>query len=262
MPAYRTPDRVQLNYREAGEGGPAIILIHGWASRLDHWQPVAGPLSRHYRVLRLDLRGHGRSAAPPDGYSMRQFADDTAALARSRRIRNAVVVGHSMGSTVALELARRHPRLVSGVVMVDGALDQYATARDVERTDLWRALADPPYDEAMIAFYANFFPDPRDAALAERVITEAARTPEHAALASWRATLTANVPAIARQVRQPVLYVDGGHSLRPAAAVHEILPRAAYAQAALCGHFVQLEAPDQLVAMIRRFVERLQPDRR
>lgn len=257
MPTYRTPDRVQLNYREAGDGRPALILIHGWGSRLDHWQAVATPLSRQYRVLRPDLRGHGRSEAPADGYSMRQFADDTATLARSRRIRNAVVVGHSMGSTVALEMARRHPRLVSGVVMVDGSLERYTTARDLEGSELWRALAERPYDEAMIAFYANFFPDPRDAALAERVITEAAQTPEHAALASWRATLIADVPAIAKQVRQPVLYVDGGHSLRPATAVRAILPRAAYAQAALCGHFVQLEAPDQLVAMIRRFVERL-----
>ena len=97
MPTYRTPDRVQLNYREAGDGRPALILIHGWASRLDHWQPIVGPLAKQYRVLRLDLRGHGRSEAPPDGYSMRQFADDTAALARSRRVRNAIVVGHSMG---------------------------------------------------------------------------------------------------------------------------------------------------------------------
>ncbi len=257
MPTYRTPDRVQLNYREAGEGRPALILIHGWASRLDHWQAVATPLARQHRVLRLDLRGHGQSDAPSDGYSMRQFADDTAALARSRRVRDAVVVGHSMGSTVALELARRHPRLVRGVVMVDGALDQYATAREVAGTELWRAVAEPPYEAAMAAFYARFFPDPRDAALAERVVGEAVRTPEHAALASWRASLTANVPAIAKQVRQPVLYVDGGHNLRPAATVHAILPRAAYAQAALCGHFVQLEAPEQLTAMIRRFVERL-----
>lgn len=257
MPVYRTPDRVQLNYSEAGDGRPALILIHGWASRLDHWQPAVAPLARHHRVLRLDLRGHGRSEAPTDAYSMRQFADDTAALARSRRIREAVIVGHSMGSTVALELARRHPRLVAGVVMVDGALDQYTTARDVDRSDLWRAMSEPPYEQAIVETYAQFFPDPRDATLAERVVADAAKTPEHAALASWRASLTANIPAIAKQVRQPVLYVCGGHGLRPAAAVHEVLPHAAYAQAALTGHFVQLEAPDQLAAMIRRFAERL-----
>ena len=141
--------------------------------------------------------------------------------------------------------------------MVDGAVDQYATARDIDRSALWRAIAEPPYEEAIVEFYASFFPDPRDAALAERVVADAAKTPEHAALASWRASLTSNIPAIAKQVRQPVLYVDGDHDLRPAAAVHEILPRASYAQAALTGHFVQLEVPDQLTAMIRRFVERL-----
>ncbi len=257
MPTYRTPDRVQLNYKVAGNGRPTIILIHGWASRLDHWNPVASSLARHHRVLRMDLRGHGRSDAPPDGYSMRQLADDVGALARSQRISNAVIVGHSMGSTVALELARRHPRIASSLILVDGALDHYTTARDVERTDLWRGLTNAPYDEAIIEFYSQFFPDPRDADLATRVVRDAARTPENAALASWRGTLTANIPAIAKQVRQPTLYVGGGHGLRSQADVRAILPHAAFAQAANCGHFIQLEAPDQLTAMIRRFVDRL-----
>jgi pimeloyl-ACP methyl ester carboxylesterase len=257
MPSYRTPDRVQLNYKIAGDARPAIILIHGLASRLDHWNPVASALARHHRVLRMDLRGHGRSQAPEDGYSIRQFADDVAALARSQRIRNAVVVGHSMGSTVALELARRHPRVVASLVLVDGALDQYATARDVERTELWRMLADTPYDEAMPALYRQFFPDARDADIATRVVRDAARTPEHAAIASWRATLTANVPAIAKQVRQPTLYVNASNNDRTATDVSTVLPRAQFAQVAGAGHFVQLEAPDQLTAMLRRFVDRL-----
>lgn len=257
MPTYRTPDRVQLNYRESGEGQPTLILIHGWACRLDDWQSVASALSRHYKVLRLDLRGHGKSDAPADGYSMRQLADDTAALARSRRIRSAVVVGHSMGSTVGLEMARRHPRLVSGLIMVDGGIEQHSTVRDLKQNALWRSMTEEPFDVAFPEFYANFFPDPREAALAERVIAEAAQTPEHVVLASLRALLTTNIPAIAKQVRQPVLYVDGGHNLRPAEAVHRILPRASYAQAALSGHFIHLEVPDQLTAMIRRFVERL-----
>ena len=257
MPTYRTPDRVQLNYKIAGDARPAIILIHGWASRLDHWNPVASALARHHRVLRMDLRGHGRSEAPPDGYSMRQFADDVAALARSQRIRDAIVVGHSMGSTVALELARRHPRIARALVLVDGALDQYSTARDVECSELWRMLTDTPYDEAVIEAYSQFFPDPRDADLATRVVRDAARTPEHAAIASWRASLTANIPAVANQVRQPVLYVNASNNDRTAADVRAILPRAEFAQVVGSGHFIQLEARDQLAAMIRRFVDRL-----
>ena len=257
MPTYRTPDRVQINYKIAGDRRPTIILIHGWASRLDHWNPVASALARQHRVLRMDLRGHGGSDAPDDGYSMRQFADDVGALARAQRITNAVVVGHSMGSTVALELALRHPRIVGSLVLVDGALDQYASARDVERSELWKMMTDVPYEEAIIESYSQFFPDPRDADLAARIVRDAARTPEHAALASWRATLTANIPAIAQQVKQPTLYVSGGHGLRSQADVRAILPHAAFAQAAACGHFVQVEAPDQLTAMIRRFVDRL-----
>ena len=56
--SYRTPDRVQLNYKVAGEGRPTLILIHGWASRLDHWQPVASALARYHRVLRIESEVH------------------------------------------------------------------------------------------------------------------------------------------------------------------------------------------------------------
>jgi len=141
--------------------------------------------------------------------------------------------------------------------MVDGRLHRYAAPRDVEESRAWREMVDAPYEAAMVETYSRFFPDPRDAALAERVVGDASKTAEHAAMASLRATLTADVPAIAAQVRQPVLYVGGGHSPRSAADVRAILPQAAFAQAAMCGHFVQLEAPDQLVAMVRRFVDRL-----
>ena len=236
-PSHADPDpRMGVAPRSPAAGGRAV----GEAL------PRVAPRSAWTRTFR----------APADGYSMRQFADDVAALARSRRIRNAVVVGHSMGSTVALEMARRHPRIVTGVVMVDGALEQYATARDVEQTSAWQSLTDRPYAEAITEFYSGFFPDPRDAALASRVVADAAKTPEHAALASFRATLTANIPAIAKQVTQPLLYVGSGGARRLTAA-RDTLPRAALAQAALSGHFVQLEVPAQLVAMIRRFGDRL-----
>lgn len=260
MPYARAADGTRLHYESAGRGGrgaPALILVHGYAGNATQWQPVRRLLARTHRVVRFDLRGHGRSEAPPGGYTIRQFADDLASVARSSRVRRAVVVGHSLGSAVALAAASRHPRLVAGVVLVDGAMDQWATAATVERHQLYRTVAEQPHPDGLAQLFAMFYTDPADAALSARLIEEATRTDATAALQTWRASLTADIPALAGRVRQPALYISRSrHPLVTAEQLREVMPDAAYAQASDCGHFVQLDVPDQVAAMVRRFLER------
>jgi len=256
MPYHALPDGTRLFFRLAGAGEPTLILLHGWCSNLGHWQPTARRLRRTHRVLSVDMRGHGRSDAPADGYGAAQLADDIAALARSSRIRGAVIAGHSMGGLLALELARRHPALTRALVLVDSAYDQYATPEALEETRLWKTVVGSPGTEGVARLYRAFFPpgtSPAVRALGRSVVADAARTPRHAALAAWRTTLTADIPAIARDVRHPVLFVNASHNNRTAAGLRAVLPQAEFAQVAGSGHFVPIEVPEQLAPMIQRF---------
>lgn len=260
MPFARASDGTRLHYEASGSGergAPALILVHGYAGNETQWQPAARLLARNHRVVRMDLRGHGRSDAPSSGYSMRKFADDLATVARSARVRSAVVCGHSLGSAVALSAASRHADLVRGVVLVDGAIDQMASAASVERHPLFRMVADEPYPDGLAQLFAMFYTDARDAALSARLVEEAMRTDQNAAVQTWRASLTADIPAMAKRVRQPALYISRSRlPLATAAQLHEVMPHAGYAQAHDCGHFVPLEVPDQVASMVRRFLER------
>lgn len=260
MPHHALPDGTRIHYRLAGSGAPPLILIHGWCSNLQHWQPTAQRLRRKHRVLAMDLRGHGKSDAPERGYDAAPLADDVASLARALGTRSAVIVGHSMGGLIALEIARRHPALAKALVLVDSALDQYATPEKLEDSRLWRTVAGPEGTAGVARLYRAFFPPgvrPAVRALGQRVIADAARTPRHVALAAWRTTLTADVPAIARDVDQPVLYVNASHTERTAAGLRAVLPQAEFAQVAGSGHFLPLEVPEQLAPMIERFVSGL-----
>ena len=260
MPYARASDGTRLHYESAGRserGAPTLILVHGYAGNETQWQPAARLLARTHRVVRIDLRGHGRSGVSSNGYSIRQFADDLAAVARSSRISSAVVAGHSLGSTVALAAANRHTRLVRGVVLIDGALDRPVTAATVLRHPLYRMVADQPHPDGLVQLFAMFYPDPRDAQLSARLIDEATRTDELAALQTWRASLSADIPALTARVRQPALYIS--RSRRPlvtAEQLRKVMPDAEYAQAHDCGHFVPLEVPEQVAAMVQRFLAR------
>ncbi|RLT43636.1 MAG: alpha/beta hydrolase [Chloroflexi bacterium] len=263
MPYHRTADGTRFYYEVAGRAGgrcPTFILVHGLCSNLDHWGEVRERLAEHGRVLAVDLRGHGRSDAPSSGYTINGFAADLGALVEAHGgSRPAILFGHSMGSTVAMALAGRSPHLVRAVISVDGSLTHYATATALLADRTYRAFADREHPDGVRALYRNLFPGARDAGLGARIIENAGRTPRHAAIGSLRATLTADVPAMGKHVRQPFLYIAASRgNPRTAAMLQALVPHAEFAQAALSGHFIQLEAPDQVVAMIDRFVSRLE----
>ncbi len=101
---------------------PTAVLHHGLASSQHIWDLMLPALSRTFRVVTFDARGHGRSAKPSSGYGFDHTVADAMAVLRATRARRAILVGHSWGAMVALELAARHPKALSGVVLVDGGL--------------------------------------------------------------------------------------------------------------------------------------------
>ena len=113
--------------RDARPDMRAFVLVHGLASNARLWDGVGDRLAElGHASIAVDQRGHGRSSKPDDGYDFETVADDLAAVIEKALGRPAVVAGQSWGGNVVVELARRHPDLVSGIVCVDGGFIQLA----------------------------------------------------------------------------------------------------------------------------------------
>jgi 3-oxoadipate enol-lactonase len=126
-------------------GAPTLMLIHGVTFTAElNWGTVFAPLSRHFRVIAIDLRGHGDGISAGPRFRLEDCADDIAALAQVLGISRFVAVGYSMGGMVAQLLYRRHPSLLSGLVLC-------ATARNVLGSPAERlaALALPTWAAAI-----------------------------------------------------------------------------------------------------------------
>ena len=148
VPPRLPPGRV-INLHGRGEvfvrdsGGtpakPAVLLLHGWTASADlNFFPAYARLAESYRVIALDLRGHGRGMRSTEPFSLEDCADDAAALLGQLGAEHVIAVGYSMGGPVGLLLARRHPGRVQALVMQATALDWHRTAR--ERM-IWRLLS-------------------------------------------------------------------------------------------------------------------------
>jgi pimeloyl-ACP methyl ester carboxylesterase len=112
---------VAIHVEDVGEGDTALVFVHGWMCDARVWRHQVPALHELGRLVALDLPGHGRSDKPERAESLVSQADDVAGALRALGVRRAVVVGHSNGSGVLLNLARRHPDLVAGLVIVEGA---------------------------------------------------------------------------------------------------------------------------------------------
>ena len=109
-----------LHYRVGG-AGPPLLLVHGLAGSSGNWCEVLPQLVERYRVIAVDLPGHGRSGAMPRGATTVDFASSVAAVLEAERVGDALVAGHSFGGLVALRLAQRRPELVRGLLLASPA---------------------------------------------------------------------------------------------------------------------------------------------
>lgn len=117
---------VSINYLRIEAAAPAarapLVFVHGLATSLAFWMPTVQQLAEDRAAVLLDLRGHGRSSMPPDGYTPARMADDLKGLLDLLEIPTAVLVGHSFGGSVALHFACRHPERVSRLILADARL--------------------------------------------------------------------------------------------------------------------------------------------
>ena len=117
-----TVDGMSFHYRDWGGIGPPITLFHGLASTCHIWDMVAPILAQDYAVIAVDQRGHGLTEKPDYGYDIGTVTKDALGVIRGLNIENPLVIGHSWGGSVALNMAVEAPELIRGLVWVDGGM--------------------------------------------------------------------------------------------------------------------------------------------
>jgi NAD(P)-dependent dehydrogenase (short-subunit alcohol dehydrogenase family)/pimeloyl-ACP methyl ester carboxylesterase len=142
MPKAVLGSGLTLHYQQVGTG-PDLVLVHGLTGNLAIWHLHMVPLlMQSFRILTYDLRGHGYSDVPPEGYTPDDMAADLLELLDVLGIERAAVVGHSYGADTALYFAHHHPERVSAVVAIEAALPAMIHRRAREDWPGWRQWTD------------------------------------------------------------------------------------------------------------------------
>jgi pimeloyl-ACP methyl ester carboxylesterase len=113
---------VRLNYAEWPSAGPALLFLHGLATRWQIFKALIPRLRSHWHIYALDFRGHGKSGHVPGHYTVSDFEADTTAFLEVAIKEPAVIFGHSMGGWIAAAVAAHHPELTRAIVLCDTAI--------------------------------------------------------------------------------------------------------------------------------------------
>jgi pimeloyl-ACP methyl ester carboxylesterase len=251
-------DGTALYHEDTGSLDPTLLFVHGWSCDHTYFAPQVEHFDHRHRVVAVDLRGHGRSDAPEQAYTAEVFADDLAWLCEQLAITQPVVVGHSMGCVVALELADRHRRLPSALVLVDPppVMTKPPELRAL-LAGLVEGLGGDDHRTVRQAMIDGMFLPTSDPALKGRVTSEMLQTPQHVAASAIDAALSWEGEAVLEALTVPTLFIGADRPSNDATVLRALNASITTGQTVGAGHFNQLEAPEQVNAMIERFLASL-----
>ena len=254
-------DGVTISYTDEGVGRP-VVLLHGHTLDRRAWLPaVPHLLDAGLRVIRPDLRGHGRSDRPDFGYHFIHHAADMVAVLDAVGLERALVVGYLVGGGVALELAITMPERVAGLVLVSPVMPDRpfdpefmvnlkSVARAIRGDGVPAAMAGP-WAESPLFEFSFTKPGIREAVAA---ITKDFPGAEYLATQRDDVKRTWKVPDRLSGIDLPTTVVAGAEEMPGFIAFAEEaaagIPGAALELFENCGHLVPFEAPERLAAAI------------
>ena len=249
-------DGVPIAYQVHGHGEQTLVFVHGWSCDRTYWHFQRDAFSQDYRVVTLDLAGHGDSGAGRSAWSIANFARDVAAVIDAVDARNVIVIGHSLGGPIVLEAALLRPGRVVGVIGVDASTLSDGAAAQGLAPLIERMRTN--YGVEARAFAQGMFRPTSPPELAGEVVNAMVKTPPEVGipvlegLRVWGKDRQADAMAA---LAVPVALIVAGSRPAPTQLQNSRAPLVGVERIPDVGHFLMMEDPHAFNAALQRLLK-------
>jgi len=256
-------DGVTIHYQVQGGGNPTLFFVHCWSGDQTYWKAQVSHFSPHYRVVTLDLAGHGESGLNRKDWTVSAFAQDVVAVVDDLDLDEVVLIGHSMGGTVVLEAAVRLPERVVALVGVDTLFDKWARFTLEQREQFLVPFHTDFVETTQNWVRHNLFLPTSDATLVDWVAADMSAAPPEVGSASMDAIYEwggKDFPEALGRLRTRVFMIQAESNAQNLQVVESFASSFRSFQVCVVpkvGHFVMMEEPETFNRLLTQAIEQL-----
>ncbi|MET4276456.1 MULTISPECIES: alpha/beta fold hydrolase [unclassified Bradyrhizobium] len=240
----------------SGAGMP-MVFVHGFTTTAEFWREQVEPFSTGYQMIRINLPGHGRSPRPVDRkYTIAAFVEDVLGVYRALSIESAILVGLSMGGTVAQSLTLAHPKYVRALVLVGAT--PHGLGADVNVDNVRKAIDELGAATASQKVIERSFGSAASTELIDFARNEVTRTPAFVARQAIASLNASDSRAKLGEICVPTLVLVGEEDVitppRESQTLADGIPNSRLHIIPSAGHFPMLEQPDTFNRLLNEFL--------
>jgi pimeloyl-ACP methyl ester carboxylesterase len=245
-------DNVRLAFEENGTGEFSFIFIHGSGGDHTHLKPQFDHFSKYARCVNVDLRGHGKSDQPKQEYTIEGFADDIHWLCQTLKIEKPILAGFSMGGNICVDLASRYPNFAKALIILDSGFLYTASVKKM--LDHYLKELQTNFNSCIHQIVENgLLPTDR---CKEYVENSLLSTPQWIWVSMFKNMIAwdEHVAEKLEKCTLPILYIEAANQLVNQVRLKELCPQLINGKVVGSGHSLTLEVPNQVNAMIDKYV--------
>jgi len=251
--SVKSDDGVMIYYDIYNPGHQPLVFIHGWCSKGSLWQNQAEYFSKDFTVITVDLAGHGRSGQNRTVWTMTAYGADIVSVLEKHNLKDAILVGHSMGGAVCIEAARQAKGRIKAIIGADTFQNLSKKATEEEITQFLTPFRQN-FKSMANTYIRSIFPQKTDSALVNMIAEQVLSSPVHIAIGSLYQLFQYDAAEAVKDMRLPIrcinsdIYPTDISAARGLAESFEVEFMKGY------GHFVHLENPRMFNDILSRFL--------
>lgn len=248
--SIQSKDGQSIHFSSSGQGEIALLFVHGWLGNLKWWDSQREAFYKSYQIIQMDLIGHGNSSKTRQTWSIESFAEDVEAVIRHLKLKNVILIGHSMAGSIVIQAANSLRGIVSKIILVDTLHHVAKMPTMSEVAPLFAGLSNDYHETVTKMVPMYMFAKTSPSAVKARIIDEFSEADPAVAIASLKPFYSTNIEEDCRRLKIPVraiqsdLYPTDMEMNRTYFGDYEVRIISGV------GHYPMLEAPTEFNAVL------------
>jgi pimeloyl-ACP methyl ester carboxylesterase len=248
-------DGIPIHYKLYGKGDVSLVFVHEWCTNMKYWDKQIPSFGVNFKLVTLDLAGHGQSGTGRTAWTMEAFGQDVAAVVEKLDLQNVVLIGHGMGGPVILEAARLILDRAIGLVGADSFTDLYMKGLDEAKIQLAMKPYRENYQEQIREHVRlSWFSPKSDHDVMSKIILDMIKTPKDVALGALEELQRYDATESFEKVRLDVRVIQTTH-VDASFEVTQTYAKSIWVEYLDgLGHFIMLEDPQAFNRNLANFI--------